>query len=262
MSRSTPTSPRVSANRRTGVQSSTMPVTPTPASRSSTCGAIPSPQALSRGKSCRSSISTERLGSAASAPSAAEAPAGPAPTTTRSHTGTSRRSLPVWQRARPASCRDAYLACWDRGCRSGAGAGRADRRDHWTDPTTVTGRASSRSTTFGGGGTKTSMVSSSSGGGGGRDDLDRLGPGRGLLARARHRRRHRAPRRSGPGPGDAATSSATRCRAHRSACCRQRSTPRPRTPCSRRTAPPDHRTPSSTGRYDASRRSSRPRSRW
>ena len=51
---------------------------------STTCGAMPSPQDLSRGKSERSSSSTRRDGSTRSAPSAAAAPAGPAPTTTRS----------------------------------------------------------------------------------------------------------------------------------------------------------------------------------
>ena len=56
------------------------------ASASSTCGAIPSPQLLSRGKSARSSSSTRRPGDAFSAPSAAHDPAGPAPTTTRSQT--------------------------------------------------------------------------------------------------------------------------------------------------------------------------------
>ena len=53
--------------------------TPTSASRSSTCGAMPSPQDLSRGKSARSSSSTRSDGSARSAPRAAAAPAGPAP---------------------------------------------------------------------------------------------------------------------------------------------------------------------------------------
>ena len=67
-----------------GVQPSAASSTPTARSTSRTWGAMPSPQHLSRGKSARSSSSTRRSGVSARAPSAVAAPAGPAPTITRS----------------------------------------------------------------------------------------------------------------------------------------------------------------------------------
>ena len=69
----------------TGAHPAWRSTTPTSRRASNTCGAIPSPQHLSRGKSSRSSSRTRSAGSARNAPSAALAPAGPAPTTTRSH---------------------------------------------------------------------------------------------------------------------------------------------------------------------------------
>lgn len=59
---------------------------PTPASRSSTCGAIPSPHALSRGKSCLSSSSIDRVGSVANVFNAAAVFVGPVFIMIRSHT--------------------------------------------------------------------------------------------------------------------------------------------------------------------------------
>ena len=64
-------SPRASSSRVSGVQPSSTPVTPIEASFSKQCGAMPSPQDLSRGKSDRSSSSTRSAGSACSAASAA-----------------------------------------------------------------------------------------------------------------------------------------------------------------------------------------------
>ena len=68
--RATRVSPRASSSVRSGVQPSPTSCTPTAARASKTCGAMPSPQHLSRGKSDRSSSSTRSAGSAASAPSA------------------------------------------------------------------------------------------------------------------------------------------------------------------------------------------------
>ena len=82
--RSTPRAPRRSRSRGTGVQSSTTTVTPASSRRSMTCGAMPSPQDLSRGKSARSSSATRSDGSTRRAPIAVAAPAGPAPTIARS----------------------------------------------------------------------------------------------------------------------------------------------------------------------------------
>src|SRR3954468_19889330 len=55
---------------------------------------MPSPQALSRGKSARSSSSTRASGFRMRAPSAAAEPAGPPPTTTRSQVSSTDTSLP------------------------------------------------------------------------------------------------------------------------------------------------------------------------
>ena len=77
-------SSRDSSRCSSGVQPSVTSSTPTERSTSITCGAMPSPQHLSRGKSARSSSRTRRSGDSARAPSAVAAPAGPAPTTTRS----------------------------------------------------------------------------------------------------------------------------------------------------------------------------------
>ena len=78
-----------------------------PRSASTTCGAMPSPQDLSRGKSARSSSSTRSDGSAASAPSAVAAPAGPGADDDEVPVGPSRRSRgapPPAARRRPARC--------------------------------------------------------------------------------------------------------------------------------------------------------------
>lgn len=91
-------SPRASSRSGTGVQSSTMCPSPNLSSTPSTCGAMPSPHALSRGKSARSRSRTRASGRSCTAARAAVAPAGPAPTTTRSQhcAGVSQQSsLPV-----------------------------------------------------------------------------------------------------------------------------------------------------------------------
>ena len=95
--RPTSESPRLSSRRRSGVQPSSTSPAPTEVSASSTCGAMPSPQDLSRGKSARSRSSTRSEGSARSAPRAVAAPAGPAPTTARSHGGSVRSSCGTWR---------------------------------------------------------------------------------------------------------------------------------------------------------------------
>src|SRR5829696_8636828 len=80
--------------------------TPSAASSSRPCAAIPSPHALSRGKSARSSSSTRASGRAWTAASAAADPAGPPPTTTRSHVSSlTARSLPRPCVAYPLPCR-------------------------------------------------------------------------------------------------------------------------------------------------------------
>ena len=91
-------------------------VTPSSASTSSACAAMPSPHALSRGKSARSSSST--LAPARRAASAAAAPAGPAPTTTTSN------SSPI----APLPPADATAPAPPRRSTCAAGIDRRDRR--------------------------------------------------------------------------------------------------------------------------------------
>jgi hypothetical protein len=93
------------AGRCTGTRSASTWRGPSRASSSSACGAMPSPQALSRGKSLRSRSSTRAPGRVRSADMAAAEPAGPAPTITTSHTVTGCRSCPIPARpAGPACC--------------------------------------------------------------------------------------------------------------------------------------------------------------
>ena len=83
-------SPRLSSRRRSGAQPSTTSAAPTAASTSKTCGAMPSPQDLSRGKSARSSSSTRSAGRRAARrgrrrhrPARRRRPRGPSPSLAR-----------------------------------------------------------------------------------------------------------------------------------------------------------------------------------
>src|SRR5690242_2706158 len=91
-------------SRLTGRWSATTSPTPSRDSTSRTCGAMPSPQGLSRGKSARSSSSTDAPGRTRSADSAAALPAGPAPTTMRSQ---SCGTAPVCAGMHGSAARDA-----------------------------------------------------------------------------------------------------------------------------------------------------------